>query len=245
MAKKLSLCRITKIFNKGNFNEVCALKNIILEFCPGENVLIRGHNGSGKSTLVNLIDGRIEATSGSIYIDSEQIDHLPTFKRARNVYRLFQESIHGVIPLGTIRENMAIARGRHGRRTWWKSLIKSNEKGMFEKVMFEFRPELSDKLDKKVFFLSPGERQALVLALLKLQTDSNPQILLADEPTASLDPELAKRCITLIGEYASRGWLCLSVTHDINFIQNHQGRIIELRNGEVIFDNRSGGNNVI
>ncbi|EMS77173.1 ATP-binding cassette domain-containing protein [Desulfotignum phosphitoxidans] len=236
MDEKLYLYSVTKIFNKGDFNEVCALKRVDLKFCAGENVIISGHNGSGKSTLLNLIDGRIAPTNGKIFVDGRDITDLSIHKRAKFVYRLFQDSTHGVIPLGTIRENMDIALGRNSARSWFKPALCRGNDDFFSEVMGAYRPELADKLDKKVFTLSPGERQALILALLKLQTNSSSQILLADEPTASLDPTLSEKCIAIISEYASRGWLCLTITHDSKIIKEHGGRLIDFKNGSVFSD---------
>jgi len=237
MNQKLILENISKVFNEGEFNEVTALSEIDMEFQAGEYVLIIGENGSGKSTLLNVIDGRVERTTGNVYIDGVNINGLKTYQRAKKFfYRLFQDSMHGILPLGTIKENMACAKNRHLPWKWCKPLVNPGEEKVFETVISEFRPELSDKLNKKVFTLSPGERQALVLSLLKLQTSLEPQILLADEPTASLDPHLAQKCIETIEVYANSGWLCLVVTHDTNVIQNHQGRIIQLNGGIVSKD---------
>lgn len=234
--EKLSIQGLTKIFNKGEFNELVSLRNIELNFKLGEYVLLVGDNGSGKSTLLNAIDGRIRTTEGRINIDRTEVSNLETYQRAKYIYRLFQNSMHGVIPVATIRENMALARNRHSSWSWVKPLESLHEDKLFEEVISAYRPELKDKLDYKIFTLSPGERQAVILALMELQANVEPQILLADEPTASLDPVLASKCASKIRQYAEKGWLCLVVTHDNALINNHEGRIIRLKSGEVICD---------
>ncbi len=109
MEKILEIGNIHKIFNKGEHNEVYALKSINLDFTPGELVLIIGNNGSGKSTLLNLIDGRIPQTRGEIRVNGKSIDKLKVYQRSKFIFRLFQETLHGVIRVGTIRENLSFA----------------------------------------------------------------------------------------------------------------------------------------
>jgi putative tryptophan/tyrosine transport system ATP-binding protein len=237
MEKILEIVNIHKIFNKGEHNEVYALKSINLDFTPGELVLIIGNNGSGKSTLLNLIDGRIPQTRGEIRVNGKSIDKLKVYQRSKFIFRLFQETLHGVIRVGTIRENLSFANKRQQSYSLTKALSSKEDEKYFKEVLNDVKPELVNHLDKKVFTLSPGERQALILALLKVQTNSKPQILLADEPTASLDPELAEKSFKIIRELSSNGWLCLVVTHDQNLIKGKEySRIIKLKDGGIEYD---------
>lgn len=233
----LEIVNIHKIFNEGEYNEVYALKNINLSFRPGELVLVIGNNGSGKSTLLNLIDGRIPQNKGEIHVNGANIDKLKVHQRSKYIFRLFQETLHGVIRLGTIRENLSFARKRQKSYSLIKALSIKEDEMYFKEVLDDIKPELVNHLDKRVFTLSPGERQALILALLKVQTNSKPQILLADEPTASLDPDLAEKSFKIIKELSSNGWLCLVVTHDQNLIMGKEySRIIKLKDGGVEYD---------
>lgn len=230
---KLYISDICQVFNEHEDNEVQALKNVNLKFNCGDFILIIGHNGSGKSTLLNIIDGRLKPTSGNIFIDGENIIHLKPYQRSKKIYRLFQETLTGLIPHATIRENLAFAKKRNKSYSSFRPLLKKKDETLFKNTLEKFNTNLSANLDKKIFDLSPGERQAVVLALLLIQTDTEPQILLADEPTASLDPEMAQKTIQVFRELAAKGWLCIVVTHDTEFINNHKGRIVRLKNGEV------------
>lgn len=231
---KLQISNVHHIFNKGEVNEVYALKGVSISFVPGELVLLTGHNGSGKSTLLNIVDGRICQTKGNIIIDGLNIDDLKVCQRAKYIYRIFQNTSNGVIQLASIRENMALASMRNAKFKLTSRLVKKSDDQVYENIVKKYNKLLSKSLDKKIFTLSPGERQSVILSLLEIQKESKPQILLADEPTASLDPEMAKKSIDLISDLAEKGWLCLVVTHDENLINgSHYSRRIKFDKGEI------------
>jgi ABC-type uncharacterized transport system ATPase component len=230
---KLEATGVNMIFNEGSKNELCALKDIHLTFMPHEYVLLIGHNGSGKSTLLNIIDGRLKATSGEVKVDGSVIDNLQPYQRSKFIFRLFQETLAGLIPQATIRENLAFAKKRDGKYSLFSFLWKEVHEPLFSSVIYEFNPLLAKNLNKKIFDLSPGERQSVVLSLLKIQTTMSPQIILADEPTASLDPEMSSKTMRVFTELSQKGWLCLVVTHDQNLIHNHEDRIIRMKRGMI------------
>lgn len=237
---KLTLVKLRKVFNQGEISEVTAVRDVSLSFYSGENVLIKGPNGSGKSTLLFLIDGRVDVTSGKIMVDNESLVKHPPHRRSKNIFRLFQDSTHGVIAMGTIAENIALARTRGRKRSWIKPLVRKQDMKTYSEHMCEYRPELANHLQKKAFTMSPGERQGLVLSILSVQGNTIKGILLADEPTASLDPKMAAKCIDTIGSYAEQGWVCISVTHDREWLAGHTGRLIEMRDGKIHSDISSG-----
>jgi ABC-type uncharacterized transport system ATPase component len=144
--------------------------------------------------------------------------------------------MHGIVPQGTIAENMALAETRHHERSPWRPLVQAANLKLYSDTLSAYRPELRDQLFKKAYTLSPGERQGLVLALLRLQTRGTPGVLLADEPTAALDPTMARKCIETIIDYADAGWICISVTHDRDWISRHCGRLVSMNNGIVESD---------
>jgi len=237
---ELILKSLSKSFNQGQPNEVEAVRDVLLTFSGGTNTLIVGHNGSGKSTLLFLIDGRVAPTSGTILFNGSPTDHLPPHRRAPWLFRLFQDSVHGIVPQGTIAENMALAETRHHQRSSWRPLVQTANLDLYAETLAVYRPELRDQLAKKAYTLSPGERQGLVLALLRLQARGAPGVLLADEPTASLDPTMSRKCMETIADYSNAGWICLSVTHDRDWIDRHKGRLIEMANGRIIKDDNRG-----
>ena len=237
MNYKLQIQDVHHIFNQGQPNEVYALKGVNLNFNAGELVLIVGHNGSGKSTLLNIIDGRIRQTKGHVIIDNYIVDDLKVYQRAKYIYRIFQDTLNGLIRIASIKENMAFAKKRNSKFRITQPLIKKTDLDYFKNILIAFNKTLANDLDKKIFNLSPGERQAVILALLEMQKDLQPQILLADEPTASLDPEMSLKSFNTIKSLSEKGWLCLVVTHDEALIRSEQyDRMIKFEKGTVVAD---------
>src|SRR5687768_383872 len=96
---------ISKIFNKGEANEVSALKNISLEIKEKEFIVLVGGNGSGKSTLLNTIAGRTLVDSGKIFIDGTDVTRLKEHERSKWIARIFQDPLTGTAPDLSILEN--------------------------------------------------------------------------------------------------------------------------------------------
>ena len=99
----------TKIFNKNTFDEHKALDNLSLNVEEGEFVTIIGGNGAGKSTLFNVISGSMLSDGGSVILDGEDITHMPEYRRASFIGRIFQDPMKGTAPNLTVSENLMIA----------------------------------------------------------------------------------------------------------------------------------------
>lgn len=231
-APALELHEVCKTFNPGQWNEVEAVRNVTLKLEGGESVLIVGENGSGKSTLLNLIDGTVELTSGSIRIKGFDVSTWPTYRRFQFFYRVHQDSSHGMAPYGTVAENLAVLALQNKDQFKLGKLFDLKGKSLFEKTIADINPDLATKLDHKIFQLSPGQRQSVALAMLAMY-DGKQRILLADEPTAALDPPTAEICLNQINQKAVNGWLVLHVTHNQTIIDAHKGRIITMSEGKV------------
>ncbi len=232
----LQLQKVSKIFNQDQWNEVVAVNDVSTEFCWGECVLVIGDNGSGKSTLLNLIDGSVVLTKGRVYADGIDISNWPSYKRSSIIYRMHQSTLDGVAPYGTVAENMALSKlERTNRKGLFSRLVSKEDRRCYKDLLEKLKPELSDRLDHKAYLLSPGQRQALGLAMLILRDDRR-RILLADEPTAALDPETSKISLDLIYRKAKESWLCFIITHDTDIIRNHQGRVLRIEKGEIKSD---------
>ena len=234
-APALELCSIGKIFNPGQWNEVDAVRDVSINFEWGESVLIVGENGSGKSTLLNLVDGMIELTSGRVRMSGTDVSSWQSHRRHQCIHRVHQDPSQGMAPFGTIAENLAVLGLKNTSLFNFSSLTGKEDMARFEQAIAKIKPDLATNLLRKVYLLSPGQRQSVALAMLALR-DGGRRILLADEPTAALDPHTAETCLTLINRKAADGWLVLHVTHNPAIIASHRGRLITMHEGRVASD---------
>jgi len=200
-----------------------ALDGVSLEIFAGEFVAICGPSGSGKSTLLNLIGALDRPDSGELWVAGEDLTHsqgdLAVF-RARKVGFIFQ--LHNLIPSLTALENLLIPtlelnEPRHKAQARARELLE--------------RVGLADKAHRRPPELSGGERQRVAVARALI---NNPELILADEPTGSLDSKTEKAVLDLLRElHRERGVTLILVTHDARVAQ-HADRVIELIDGRVV-----------
>ena len=235
----LELKNISKIFYQGSTDEVTALLDINLTFYAGEYTLIIGHNGSGKSTLLNVIDGTFKESCGDIIVDGIDIKEWSKYKRRTKIFTLYQDSNFGIVPIATIREYLSLAvLSEKNNPSLFRPLASKSRDKLILNALGEMNNKLVKYYNRKVYSLSPGERQALILTSLALWANKGYKILLADEPTGSLDPNLADKCKSMLESFANDGWTVIVVTHDQSMIGQHKGRIIEIAEGKVKNDSR-------
>lgn len=216
-----------------------ALTDVNLTIAPGQLIGLIGPSGAGKSTLIRCINRLIEPTSGSISLNGEEITRLGK-KRLRQLRRrigmIFQE--HALMERLTVMEN--VLSGRLGYVGFWKSFFR---KFPSETVSAAFkildRVGLSSFPNKRADALSGGQRQRVGIARALLQ---GPDLLLVDEPTASLDPKTSRQIMRLICELcAERGLTAIVNIHDVPLAQMYLPRIIGLRAGRVVYDGPAQG----
>lgn len=229
----LKLHDISITFNEGTLDEKRALQSINLELAKGEFITVIGSNGAGKSTLLNVVSGNLIPDVGDILINDQQVVHLPEYKRAAFIGRVFQDPMAGTAPLMTIEENLAIAYSRNKRRRYRLGVTKKR-KELFKEHLLTLNIGLEDRLTAKVGLLSGGERQALSLLMA---TFTEPNILLLDEHTAALDPSRAE-LITEITKQVVRdfGLTTLMVTHNMQQALDLGDRLFMMDKGQIILD---------
>ena len=180
----LRIEHIFKTFNAGTVNEKIALRGLDLHLEPGDFVTVIGGNGAGKSTMLNSVAGVFGVDSGKILIDGVDVTHLPEFKRAKYIGRVFQDPMMGTAATMQIEENLALA-ARRGQKRGLKVGITKAERESYREQLKILDLGLEDRMTAKVGLLSGGQRQALTLLMATLQ---KPKLLLLDEHTAALDP---------------------------------------------------------
>ena len=229
----LKLNNIRKVFNAGTVNEKVALNGLNLHMKEGDFVTVIGGNGAGKSAMLNAIAGVFEVDEGSIVIDGVDVTHLPEYKRAAYIGRVFQDPMMGTAATMWIEENMALADRRGLPRTLKGGITKADREAYREHLKI-LDLGLEDRLTSKVGLLSGGQRQALTLLMATLQ---RPKLLLLDEHTAALDPKTAAKVLDATQRIVEKNQLTtMMITHNMRDAINYGNRLIMMYDGHVVVD---------
>lgn len=203
------------------------LKGINLSFERGEFVSILGESGGGKSTLMNIIGGLDRNFTGKVIVDGKMVDHskekqLDTYRRSTVGY-IYQS--YNLISHLTVLDNVLIALDM---TTLDKNARRKRALELLERV------GLADQVNKHPNHLSGGQKQRVAIARALA---SDPQLIIADEPTGALDSENTKEVLTLLDDIAKDGKLVIAVTHSQE-VADHGTRIVHLVDGKIDGDER-------
>ena len=231
----LDINHIAKTFNPGLITEKRALADVDLHLAEGDFVTMIGGNGAGKSTTLNAVAGTFMVDRGSIVIDGVDVTHLPEYKRAKYLGRVFQDPMNGTAATMNIEENLALAYRRgQGRTLRWG--ITAKERDEYREKLATLGLGLEDRMSSKVGLLSGGQRQALTLLMAALRT---PKLLLLDEHTAALDPKTAAKVLELTEKIVAEQKLtAMMVTHNMKDAIAMGNRLIMMNAGRVVVDVR-------
>ena len=229
----LEIRNINKTFNPGTINANHALKDLSLDLADGESIAVIGGNGAGKSTLLNAVAGVWNVDSGTIRLGDVDITHLPEFKRAKYIGRVFQDPMMGTAANMQIEENLALAARRGQRRSLRQGITKA-EREQFRELLKILDLGLENRLTDKVGLLSGGQRQALTLLMATLQ---KPKLLLLDEHTAALDPKTAAKVMEVTRTLVNQDKLTtLMITHNMRDAIEYGDRLIMMYEGRIALD---------
>lgn len=210
------------------FGEKVILKNIDLEVSKGEVIVIIGPSGCGKSTLLRCLNGLEEIQSGEIRLDGR-----PLQKNAKDISSMRQKigmvfQSYDLFPHKTIMENILLAPVKVQKRKRSEVEIEATE--LLNRV------GLADRRDDYPRQLSGGQKQriAIVRALIM-----HPDVLLLDEITAALDPEMVHEVLQVVLRLAQSGSTMLIVTHEMAFAKAIADRVLFLENGEIVEESRN------
>ena len=206
-------------------NGTNALHNVSLHIDKAEFVFIVGASGAGKSTFLKLIMREETPTSGEITINGNKLSklkkrHVPYLRRHMGI--VFQD--FRLIDKMNVFDNVAFAMRAVGENT---ATVKKRVPYVLDLV------GLKDKMKCKPSELSGGEQQRVSLARALV---NNPEIIVADEPTGNIDPELSHEIIELLTRINSMGTTVLVVTHEHELVREFNQRVITIDKGEVISD---------
>ena len=229
----LEINNLCKTFNPGTIHEKVALKNLSLKLNDGDFVTVIGGNGAGKSTMLNAIAGVFGVDAGSIVIGGVDVTHLPEFKRASYIGRVFQDPMMGTAATMQIEENLALA-ARRGQRRSLRRGITPSEREEYREQLKILDLGLENRLTAKVGLLSGGQRQALTLLMATLR---KPKLLLLDEHTAALDPKTAEKVLSATDKIVEKDHLTtLMITHNMRDAIAHGNRLIMMYEGKIVVD---------
>ena len=220
MNNLIELLNINKHFD--NSKKLKVIKKLSYKFKKGKIYSLMGPSGSGKSTLLNILSLIDRPTSGSIIIDKKQIDFKESSKndilRANKIGIIYQQD--NLLPDFTALENIYLA-GLAGGSDKISSI--NQAKSLLQKV------SLHNRSDHYPSQLSGGEKQRVSIARALI---NNPQIILADEPTGSLDLETAKIIFDILKKQINPNRIIIFATHN-RFFANKSDCILEMVNGNI------------
>jgi phosphonate transport system ATP-binding protein len=229
----LEIIRLSKVYPTGTV----ALQDVSFTVDTPQVVTIIGPSGAGKSTLIRCINRLVEPTSGKVMLDDIDVRRLNR-RELRNVRRrmgmIFQE--YNLVERLTVMENLLS--GRLGYVGFWKTFRrKFPPADVAAAFKLLDRVGLSGYQDTRADALSGGERQRVGISRALMQ---QPDLLLVDEPTASLDPKTSRQIMRLLVELAhEHGTPALVNIHDVGLAQSFADRIIGLSAGRIVFDGTS------
>ena len=226
----LEIKQLVKKYHTGDL----AINGVDLKVEKGQVMALIGPSGAGKSTLIRCVNRLENPTSGEIWLNGENIVKMRSGKlrhARRNMGMIFQE--YALVERLTVMEN--VLSGRLGYVGFWRSFLRKFPQsdinaafGLLEKV------GLDTMVNKRADELSGGQRQRVGIARALIQ---KPDILLVDEPTASLDPKTSRQIMRLITELCEENQLTAIINiHDVALAQMYAERIVGLREGSIVYD---------
>ena len=214
---------VSKVY-KGS--DTKALDDVTLHIDKGEFVFVVGASGAGKSTFLKILMREEVPTSGDIVVDGQSLNALkarkvPYYRRKLGI--VFQD--FRLIPTKTVYENVAFA----------MHVIGASQKDISRRVAYALSlVGLSAKSKSLPTQLSGGEQQRVALARALV---NDAEVIIADEPTGNIDPEMSKDIVDLLQQInLNKGTTIIMVTHEVELIRNYNKRIIEIKNGHIVSD---------
>lgn len=231
----LRLERLVKQYRTGDR----ALDGIDLVVPGGQVMALIGPSGAGKSTLIRCVNRLVNPTSGRIFLKDLEVTGMRAGQlrlARRRMGMIFQE--YALVERLTVMEN--VLTGRLGYTGFWRSYFRRfPQSDIDEAFRLLERVGLDHMVDKRADELSGGQRQRVGIARALIQ---NPELLLVDEPTASLDPKTSRQIMRLISELCDeRGLAAIINIHDVMLAEMFARRIVGLQAGTIVYDGPPDG----
>lgn len=210
---------------KKSFGDVVVLRDIDLEVSEGEVVVLAGSSGSGKSTLLRCINALETASGGSITVDGIEVTsgRADLNRLRKNVGMVFQQ--FNLFPHLSVLENIKLAPKK------LRKLSDAQATRLAIRLLAEVG--LKDKAHARPSQLSGGQKQRVAIARALAM---EPKVLLCDEMTSALDPEMVGEVLDVVRRVAGRGMTMLIVTHEMKFARDVGTRMLFLHEGRIVED---------
>jgi phosphonate transport system ATP-binding protein len=229
---------VAKIYPQGR-SRILALSNVSLQVGQGEQIALLGPSGAGKSTLFRLLNATIRPTGGTLLFEGKDLASM-NGAQIRSVRRrigtIYQQ--HNLVPSLTVVQNtLCGALGRWSLSHTVRGMFRPHRNDLEKALNALESVGLADKRDAHAGEISGGQQQRVAIARALMQ---DPDIILADEPVASLDPRLADEIMDLLMGIASKSKRTLIVSlHKVEVALQRLPRVVALRDGAVEFDGAS------
>jgi putative ABC transport system ATP-binding protein len=222
MTPVLEAQSVTKLYNVDS-SIIRAVDEVSIQVCPGEFVALVGPSGSGKTTMLALLAGLLSPSEGNILIGGQDLSAMDESRRTRfrreKVGFTFQDN--NLVPYLTVKENVELMLKLNGR---YNRKGKQHAAGLLQEL------GLGDRLNNLPSQLSGGQQQRVAIARALVH---RPDIVLADEPTASLDTARAMQVVeTFANQIHAQNLAGIMVTHDLRMCQ-FVDKVIQMRDGKV------------
>lgn len=220
--------------SKSYSNGVRALRSIDLSIQRGEFISVIGPSGAGKSTFLRSINCLNRISEGKIYLDGEEITQKKgkALRLARRKVGMIFQNYNLVYRLSVLQN---VLHGKLGYKSGFKGLFGNyTEEEKLEAIALVEELGLKDYVYSRASELSGGQKQRVGIARAIMQ---NPDLLLCDEPIASLDPSSAKITMEMLRDMTQkRNITCIANLHQVDIAKQYSTRIIGLRAGSIVFD---------
>jgi branched-chain amino acid transport system ATP-binding protein len=205
------------------YGNVAVLNDVSILVDEGETVVLVGSNGAGKSTLLRTISGLVRARSGTMRYKGEFIHNLPSHKIVEKGIVHVPEG-RGIFPYLTVHENLKMGSFLKGARSYEKESLRT---------VFAFFPILQDRINQEAGTLSGGELQMLAIGRGLM---SRPNLLLLDEPSLGLAPQIVKQIFRIVKQITDEGITVLLVEQNVKRALQIADRGYVLENGRIVLE---------
>jgi phosphonate transport system ATP-binding protein len=230
-----SLNNVGKEFGEGRHRSV-AVRNVTLNVSPGEQITLIGPSGAGKTTLFRLMNGSLFPSSGKLFYcqsDLAETSQRHLREMRRRIGSIYQQH-YLVAGMSVLTNTLSGALGRWGMVSTLRNLASPSAVEVERAERCLEAVGLADKRRFRCEQLSGGQQQRLAIARTLMQ---EPEVILADEPVASLDPVLSNEILELLVRLTEEAKLTLLTSlHQVDLALRHSNRIVGLRGGEIVFD---------